>query len=433
MTKDSDAKKLYTQCCDAYHKWLLRQEINDHSGGLLSPGHFYDAYNVPAELLFMKLNSSTQEFPERAYAEFDGNLLEMVNKKAPYDREKLKIMFSESRGKKIKVYFQIYLPNSNKIDLFKTQITLCGIKFTWCNSQSFRRIETKADDTQSYSYYRNKIFPKPDNEFNIHAVKASLNDSSIESATSKVSKAFHDFMSCINVVQAFDRQSFKLSHNPDEIKTVVCNTGVFIAENDDEVQILWSRLRRHVLPQKELEELNENKKKLLRILVRAFQDKERAVAKRIKCAVAEFASAIDTDDPNLRLLGFWRCLEITTRRANKQTRKEEEILNIFQNYYPKKYKHWAQQGSLIMYRRNTYVHQGVSSVDTSSRDYHLNWAQQYAEAAIRILVWLYTNHATWKSDDDIDVFFDYYGKSDHSLELAGKMLRDRMRELHADR
>lgn len=83
MTKDSDAKKLYTQCCDAYHKWLLRQEINDHSGGLLSPGHFYDAYNVPAELLFMKLNSSTQEFPERAYAEFDGNLLEMVNKKSP--------------------------------------------------------------------------------------------------------------------------------------------------------------------------------------------------------------------------------------------------------------------------------------------------------------------------------------------------------------
>ena len=97
MTKDSDAKKLYTQCCDAYHKWLLRQEINDHSGGLLSPGHFYDAYNVPAELLFMKLNSSTQEFPERVYAEFDGNLLEMVNKKAPYDRKNNVLRISEQK------------------------------------------------------------------------------------------------------------------------------------------------------------------------------------------------------------------------------------------------------------------------------------------------------------------------------------------------
>ena len=74
--------------------------------------------------------------------------------------------------------------------------------------------------------------------------------------------------------------------------------------------------------------------------------------------------------------------------------------------------------------RNTYVHQGVSSVEDTP-DYYLNWSKQYAEAAIRILIWLYNNRAIWKDNDDIDIFFDHYSQSSHKLELAGKVLRGR--------
>lgn len=84
----------------------------------------------------------------------------------------------------------------------------------------------------------------------------------------------------------------------------------------------------------------------------------------------EFASALDAEDVNLGLLGFWRCLEITTRKANGQTRREAEVLDIFKNYIPGE-RYWEQQGFLIKETRNIYVHQGVSST-RGAPDYYLN-------------------------------------------------------------
>ena len=98
-------------------------------------------------------------------------------------------------------------------------------------------------------------------------------------------------------------------------------------------------------------------------------------------------------------------------------------MDIFKNYIPGE-RYWEQQGFLIKEARNIYVHQGVSSTG-GAPDYYLNWSQQYAEAAIRILIWLYNNCATWRSDDDIDIFFDHYSQSNRKLELAEKILRSR--------
>lgn len=163
-------------------------------------------------------------------------------------------------------------------------------------------------------------------------------------------------------------------------------------------------------------------------LLKAFRDKSSPAAKRVRYVTLEFASAIDTDDPNLRQLGFWRCLEIATRRSS-ENRKEKDIIKIFQNYHSRAL-HWQQQGQLILDMRNIYVHQGVSSNTNKPNDFYLNWSQQYAEAALRVLVYLYNNRSIWKTEDDIDIFFNHYSQSDRALELAGKLLaaRNKSRE-----
>ena len=422
-SKDEKLKLLYIQCRDAYHEWLIEQGVDDSFGGIPFPGWFYDPYNIPAELLFRALYGKVSN-KTKVRAEFDRKLLSMVYKNDTYDRESLTVRPQGLEYKNFTVCFQIYFRSKTaKTDLFKTQLTLSGIKFTWCSERAFWKIVDKVGVTNEYLRYRNTVFPKLNNEFDTYAVKTQVADLAVEEAVSKVARAFQGFMDCVNVVQSFNHQKRKLSHGPNDNKMAISDVGVFVAEEDSKVEILWSNIRRHSLPSESLNSLDIGKERLYKVLIRVLQDDNSVVAERLKYTVMEFASALSAEDPNLGLLGFWRCLEIATRKANQQTRKEEEILNIFKNYRPEE-KYWRQQGSLIKEVRNTYVHQGVSSVKDTP-DYYLNWSKQYAEAAIRILIWLYNNRAIWKNNDDIDIFFDHYSQSGRKLELAGKVLRGR--------
>lgn len=411
------------QCRDAYREWLAEQKADDRLVGVRSPGWFYDPYNIPAELLFRALHKKVND-RIAVRAEFDSKLLNMVYNNAEYDRRSLVIKPQHQQNKTFTIYFQIYfLSKSTKTDLFKTQLTLSGIKFTWCSERDFWRIVNKVGDIREYRWRRSKVFPKLDNESNTYTVKAKVANRNMEAAVNKATRTFQGLMDCINVVQAFNHQERNLLYGPSSNKTAISSVGIFIAERDDKAEIFWSTTRRCALPSKKLNALDTDKKGLLRVLLRAFQNNNSAAADRLRCVVMEFASALDAEDVNLSLLGFWRCLEITTRKANGQTRRETEVLDIFKNYIPGE-RYWEQQGLLIRETRNIYVHRGVSGAE-SPPDYYLNWSKQYAEASIRILIWLYNNRATWRSDDDIDIFFDHYSQSNRKLELAEKILRGR--------
>lgn len=109
------------------------------------------------------------------HAEFDSKLLDMVYSNAEYDRRSLAIRSQCSRNKIFTIYFQIYfLSKSTKTDLFKTQLTLSGIKFTWCSERNFWRTVKKAGDIREYRWRRSKVFPKLDNESNTYTVKAKV-------------------------------------------------------------------------------------------------------------------------------------------------------------------------------------------------------------------------------------------------------------------
>lgn len=443
-TNQERARQLYLQCQRAYNdtKSLSGTVWEEGSNIIPVPSYFDDAYRVPAELLFKELYRSSN-IPQGTRIDFDHKLLELISSNATYNINNLKpALKKELTLNTFEVYFQIYFrAEASTPKLFKQQITLDGIRFTWCSERNFYHVLSllnhsndftkNANNNKSVSLYRrhrNNKFPKLTNESDLRAIKAIVQATDFTDATSKVADAFHDFMSCINVSQAFGYQSVSLSESLPKLKTAIVYTGVFLIRDilNRKIEILYTKNKRHTLPMQKLKMMNnQNKVSFLNNLRKAFNDKSSPIAKRIRYVTLEFASAIDTENPNLRQLGFWRCLEIATRKSN-ENRKEKDIVKIFQNYYPDA-QHWHQQGQLILDARNTYVHQGVSSNSKEPNDFYLNWSQQYAEKALKILLYIYNNRSTWKTEEDIDTFFDCYSKNDRTLELAGKFLSARRR------
>lgn len=457
MTKtpnEERAKQLYLQCRKAYKdtKDSSGMVWNDGGKSISMPSHFDDAYNIPAELLFKELQGSGDP-SQGARTDFDYRLLRLVSSDADYNSSSLKQNSKKKVSlKKFDVFFQVYFHKEHSApNLFNQQITLDGIKFTWCSQRTFSHLvscfessENLATDKPNalggdgfpglYRRRRNERFPELTNESNLHAIKATVQAVHIIDATDQAATAFRDFMSCVNVAQAFGSRNVSLSESAPKPKSAVVYTGVFLVKSDDDkkIDVLWTSSKRHTLPSQSLNmTTSQSKMTFLNNLRKAFCDDSSPAAKRVRYVALEFALAIDTDDSNLRQLGFWRCLEIATRKSS-ENRKEKDVVKIFQNYHSKTL-HWRQQGQLILDTRNTYVHQGVSSKSNKPNDFYLNWSQQYAEAALKILLYVYNNRSTWKTENDIDTFFDHYSQSDRTLVLAGKFLAARNKSRKAER
>ena len=292
------------QCRDAYREWLADQKTDDRLVGVRSPGWFYGPYNIPAELLFRTLHKKVNDRIAMR-AEFDSKLLNMVYNNDEYDRRALAVKPQHQQNKTFTIYFQIYfLSKSTKTDLFKTRLTLSGIKFTWCSERDFWRTVKKTGDIREYRWRRSEVFPKLDNESNTYTVKAKVANRNMEAAVNKAARTFQGFMDCINVVQVFNYQERNLLYGPSSNKTAISSVGIFIAERDGRAEIFWSTTRSHALPSEKLNALDTGKKGFLRVLLRAFQDNNFAAAERLRCVVMEFASALDAEDVNLGLLGF---------------------------------------------------------------------------------------------------------------------------------
>lgn len=442
------ARQLYLQCCTAYQEYLKipnipRTILGDGKNGIIIPSYFYDNYNVPAELLYEELLGYAN-VSEGERISFDHKLLRLVNDNKGYDEARL---ISKSprqiSTRKFNIYFEVYFNKTQSApELFKKQLTIHGIKFSWCNTLTFSHVvscfESGTNLASSrpnvlngdgfpglYKIRRNERFPKLTNDLYLHAIKASVTAANEIDAVNLVAAAFDGFMDCVNVTQSLGAQDFNLTGGPIKSKSVIVSVGVFLAKSDvGKIDILWEDTARHVLPKQSLElTANQSKMKFLNNLLRAFCDDSSPAAKRIRQVTSEIAQAIDTDNSNLRQLGFWRCLEIAARNMN-ENRKDKDIIKIFQNYYPQT-KHWHQQGEIIHRTRNNYVHQGVSSESGNPNDFRLNWSQKYAEAALKILVYLYNHKSVWKTDTDIDIFFDNYSRSNRELEFANKFLNAR--------
>ena len=442
------AKQLYTQCRSAYQEYLKIPDIpktilGNAKKGIIIPSYFYDDYNVPAELLFRELLGSKNNLQGDRIA-FDHRLLRLINDNKDYDESHLVSKTTRKNApKKFNVYFEIYFNKEQSApELFKKQLSLHGIKFEWCSKRAFSQVVSRFESGSNlasgkpnilngngfpglYKIRRNEKFPKITNEVNLHAVKANVMAAHELDAVNLAATAFDNFMDCVNVAQSLGAQSFNLSGGTAKSKSAILSTGIFLAKsNTGKVDILWADMTRYTLPKQSLNLMtNQSKMKFLNNLLRAFRDQSSPAARRVRQVTSEIAQAIDTDNSNLRQLGFWRCLEIATRKT-AENRKDKEIIKIFQNYYPNT-KHWQQQGKLIHRTRNDYVHQGVSSASGKPSDFYLNWSQQYAEAALKMLMYLYNNRTVWKTDDDIDTFFDNYSRSNRELELAGKFLNER--------
>ncbi|CAN5658780.1 hypothetical protein BH23PAT2_BH23PAT2_10150 [soil metagenome] len=432
------AKQLYLQCQNAYEQYIssphAKSILQDGDENIDMPNHFYDAYNVPAELLYSELYDSKGGKAERII--FDRNLLLMLHKKQGFSKAQLqcKPQVKDRRlRKRFEVYFEVYYRQSGFAPLlFKKQMTIGGTTYKWCSKQTFRRQVRAMEASEGahsglYKRRRGERFSTNSSlyEKDQRPIKASLLAFNELEAANQILSGFDNFVSCVNVAQTIGSQSFTVfSDSPrTKPKSVIVSVAVMLVKAPSkDVDILWDTSRQ-ILPKTTMTLTEQpSKMKMLKKLVKACDDSTPA-AKRLKFVTQELSQAIDTDNPNLRQLGLWRCLEIATAKSN-QSRKESDVIKIFQNYYPKA-EHWHQMGELVKNLRNRYVHQGVNSDNNELNDYHLNWSQQYAECALRVLLYVYEHRAVWKTEADIDVFFDCYAQSDSSLMLAGKFLTER--------
>ncbi len=438
-------RQLYQQCQEAYSDYV---NIPNHAKSILQkgdenidvPSNFYDAYNVPAELLFRELYGGKGTEGNRF--SFDDKLLLMMHKKQTFDIKALKQSSKQANQrlrKRYMVYFEAYYHQSrSSLPLFHRQLSIDGVTFEWCSkklfSQQVRLMESHEDASVGLYEQRCKqrfsISNKDSiNQFNLHPIQATVMAFNELEAANVVSSRFDDFATCVNVIQTFGSQSYTMfSTGPKtKHKTVLVSIDVLLVKDPKgEVEILWDASK-DVLPKDSIT-LTDNASKMKRFkkLLRAFVS-DSASAVRLKRVTRELAQALGTDNPNLRQLSYWRCLELATAKSTHESRKEAEVISIFQNYYPES-KHWKQMGELVKKLRNTYVHEGLSGNKEELNEYHLNWSQKYAECAFRVVLYIYDHRKIWKTDDDIDTFFDCYTQSDASLTLAGKFLRARRKK-----
>ncbi|GEM_PF-801642 len=437
-SKKERARQYYEQCQEAYGEFLTiphaQSILNANGKEIDMPSPFYDAYNVPAELLRAEVRSDATSEGDRMG--FEHKLVEMMHDKAPFDYEALnkKGGTKDKRKQKLyKIYFEVYYKQSSSSKpLFKQQITIGGTTYRWCSrkvlNQKIKLLESQRDaGIGIYEQRRNVIFSlRRSNMMSVHNLRpitATIKAfNKIEAVNTALSR-FDNYIASINVLQDRGKQSITWASTRPKTKhkNTVVSMGVYLVKTSSEPIDILIENSRKALPTQNLTITDQPvAMKQLATLMRAFGDNSPA-ATRLAGVTRELAQAIDTDNPNLRQLSYWRCLEIVTAKTGDETRKEAEVVKIFQNYYPKR-KYWKQMGDIIKNTRNSYVHRGVSKSGEELNEYYLNWSQQYAEVAFDIAYYLYKHKAIWNKYSDIDTFFDAYTKTDHELSLAGKFL-----------
>ena len=148
------------------------------------------------------------------------------------------------------------------------------------------------------------------------------------------------------------------------------------------------------------------------------------ISRRIRLFLLEYSQSLREIGFHERQLGFWRCLEIATKKGER-CRSQEDMIKILSNYY-KQNSSWGEKGQIILKMRNDFIHDGIlqSQQKWKPIDRYLNWSQQYVDAALSILLWLRSNNIGKDCSREIDDFFNFYSETNNSLKIAAKLYKN---------
>ncbi len=243
-------------------------------------------------------------------------------------------------------------------------------------------------------------------------------------AANKLMSEFNLFSSCASLAQERNTRIF-LAKNIKSRKPIQNPHILYWLEADNPFTAVLTVLGSEIEAQESSLSFTSDMKKMksfkryLRIL---NKKKLSPIEKRLKDVILEFDRALSVTEPNLRMLGMWKCIEIASRLSDGTTRKYAEIIDIIRKYHNSEVI--EEKAKLVLEARNAYVHQSVG-LDYDKRDSYLRWLQDFVNAYISLLMWMHANKIGAKVAEEIDTLLNFYQQSDEDLKLASHLLNAR--------
>ena len=420
------AKQYFLQAKEAYSTTNGIDFFNSH-------------FTVPAELLFIemcKIAGVGREYKHRkAFRQiFEARLKSLIEDKKEFDDSYLgkgiKQTIAKQKRNTYWVYFGVPIKRSSTTPLpFGKTIKLDGIIFQAINQKQFERAHKKECLDDFYNKLDENLKPRETRTWllrDFHFFKSKVEADDGMAGGNLVLDAFNILYVSATVAQ----NSHSYRHSMFSVKTksrsILAPASIILVSKDEhsKCDIFWGSDVR--IKSDETLTFTSKPQKLgfYKAYLRTCQE-DTPISKRLRQFLFEFANALHSEDPHVRQLGLWRCLEIATSKQGT-SRTEKDIVQIIGNFYNKS-EHWHQQGNLIKDARNNFVHNGTTLERDAwgSADKYLNWTQEYTDKALVILRWMRENEVGKKSSNEIDEFFDLYSKPTTTLRMAGKLLRGR--------
>lgn len=419
------ARQYYNQAKEAY---------NPANSGL-----FNNHFSVPTEYLFnevCKLAIVDREYKYRfSFRQiFDRRLTKLIDEGKDYDElylsKQIKDLITNQSRSRYFVYFGVPIKRFSSEQLpFGKTFKLDDITFTHIGEERFKQLH-KGECLNDYDEkLHSHLKPKQSLTWvtkDFYYFKASLEAEDVREAANLTANTFTTLEVCATVAQNNHHYTHSMFNAETNSRSVLTPSGVMLIsdEKHKKCDIMWSANIRTEAKQKLDFMSKDNRKHSYEFFKRTCKE-DYPISKRLKSFLFEYANALKTDDPHIRQLGLWRCLEIATSKQGS-SRPEKDIVQILANYYSKS-THWRQQGDAIKDIRNGFVHSGITlEADVwGSVDKYLNWTQEYVDTALNILRWMRKNGIGKKTVNEIDDFFDLYSQNDATLKMAGVLLRGR--------
>lgn len=434
-------EELYNQCQRAYERYRDNSSVT--YDGMPIPNVFDESFNAPAEFLFREICKHNKSWVAQ-YQLFIDRLIKWLFDKRQFDLKEFSAL--DARNKPYSqycVYFEVYYrkENSHSWPPFRGELKINTTTFRWISKRELQNADVQYIQSENqrrsesnhplHDLAPNKYIEDRTSRVNkqpyfreryCHPIVATIYAVNNHEAVNQVIQDFELFTNCVNCAQVIGIRragAFLGSDIKPKLENRISDIGVYTVIGGSGAERFLSDAPLQ-LPQQTFKS-SKNRRRLQQRLCAASQGKS-PVSDRIRDVVGDLSLAYNTKDVGIRRLSFWRCLEHATRKQDGPSRKEKEIIQIIGNYYREPM--WKQIGKLIKDARNSYVHRGIIKGEGRQNQY-TNWFQQYAEAALRILLYLSKNKDYWNNKSKVDEFFDHYAKSNQSLELAAKILTDR--------
>jgi hypothetical protein len=394
-------------------------------------GFHNDDFAVYAIQLFNALYPGQHHQPDHAvrYSAFENALSDWFKESRPYNSQKLKEDISKRVNpdgwKKYHVIFGVPVKVKGRAKFpFAKSLTVDGVTFhrkSWGYVQS---VDNGAFEKELLETYKNErytgqqaariLFHQLYFEAEVYAPREII-------AVNMVHDAFSLFTACASISQGRFTTVYYHFSNRVKSRKPILNPHLLYVKGNPTTGTYTSNGIPPEMPDEALEFTNDAGKlrTFKRYMKIVFAEQPTPVEKRIRTLIVEFDKAFQVTDPHLRALSLWRCLEVATRKANNETRKQEDIVNILGSWRADDL--WKEQGKLIAGSRNLYIHEGEEFTH-ETRDYYLVWLQEYVSAALALLMWM-KRHNLGKTSAEIDDFFALYPSPKATLEIASKMLR----------